>query len=324
MEKSKTPAQKKTKKKTKKKSIKKAKPVSEDKVGATKFDDSDVDFGDLCEQIKEDVGDDGSIFIPNDDMDSLISVSQWIPMPTPFLDAIKIKGLPGGHIIEVFGPPDCGKTTICTEALIGAQSVGGIAVLLDTEHKYNFARAREMGLDTDRLIIVRAKTVEEVFNKFKKIVTTIKSRDEWRERLCVFVWDSVAATPCENELDESTKDHNMLAAAALRAGMRRIRYFLDESNVSLMLINQVYDKQVKTAFEKKTTAYGGKAAAYYASLRVEASRVGTVYKQKAGVKYKIGIKTQINVIKNHMAPPFGSAIFEIDRCGIVHNRKADF
>lgn len=274
----------------------------------------DVDFHELVAAAKEIIPD---IFVPEEGCDSLLQVSDWIDMPSPIAEIMGVQGFPCGHIVEIFGKQDSGKTTLATHALIGAQKDGGIGVLIDTEHKFNIERAIKMGLDRSKFIITRANTIESAFEKYVNWMKLIKSKPQWANRKVCFVWDSVGATPCQNEIDESTKDHNMKAAQAITAGLRRTRYFLRKCNAAFIMINQVTHKQTNTSFEKKTTSKGGLAPKYFSSIRIECSKIAKIYETSKGVRNAVGIDVKVDVVKNHLAPPFKSARVKILETGIV-------
>jgi len=320
--------EKKVFKKTKSSEEKPKKKIKKPKEKVEVEETEDDFFSSLIAIAKEKIE---GVFVPAEGVGSLVEVDDWIPMPDPICEVLgDLPGLPGGHIVEVLGLPDSGKTTICTHALIGAQMENGVAVLLDSEHKYNIERAVAMGLNREKLIIIPADTIEEAFDKFVGILKIIRSREGWMKRKVVVAWDSVGSTPCENELNEKTKDHNMKAAQTIKAGLRRTRYFLRKTNASLLLINQVYDKQTKTPWEKKTRGCGGHGPEYFSSIRIECTRIGKVSRKKTvkridkegnEVKKEIsivyGTKTLLECIKNHMAAPFRKVEVEIDRKGIV-------
>lgn len=285
---------------------------------------TDFDLSELVKAAKEVVPD---VFIP--EKGSLTEVSDWIAMPGPICEVLgDVPGLPCGHVVEILGPSDSGKTTLVTHAFIGAQSDDGLAVLADSEHKYDIDRAVAMGLDPKRLIIVPIETIEQAFDKFVAMMKVIRAKPEWSKRKIVFAWDSIGSTPCENELDEKTKDHAMLAAKALKAGLRKIRYFLRKTNASLLLINHVYEKQTKTPWEKKTRGYGGHAPEYFSTIRLECRAIGKITRKKKvdgkDVSVRLGIESEVECIKNHVAAPFRRVKIEIDRKGVVFGgRKAE-
>lgn len=285
---------------------------------------SDKDFSDLVAAAKGVVPD---IFIPEEG--SLTEVSEWIRMPDPICEVLgDLPGLPCGHIVEVLGLSDSGKTTIITHAFVGAQQDDGIAVLIDSEHKYDIVRATAMGLNAKHLIIVPIETIEEAFDKFVEMMKLIRANPAWSKRKVVFAWDSIGSTPCMDELNEKTKGHAMLAAKAIKAGLRKTRYFLRKTNASLLLINHVYDKQVKSPWEKKTTGYGGHGPEYFSSVRLECKYIGKIARKKKvdgkDVSIKYGIESEIECIKNHMAAPFRKVRIGIDRKGILFDgRRAE-
>jgi len=281
---------------------------------------TDSDFSDLVEAAKDAIPD---VFIP--EKGSLLDVSDWIALPPPICEVLgDLPGLPCGHIVEVLGLSDSGKTTLVTHAFIGAQADDGIAVLVDSEHKYDIDRAVAMGLNRSHLIIIPVETIEEAFDKFVAMMKIIRAKPEWTKRKVVFAWDSIGSTPCENELDEKTKDHAMLAAKAIKAGLRKTRYFLRKTNASLLLINHVYEKQTKSPWEKKTRGYGGHGPEFFSTIRLEFTRIGKITQKKKDKTTVLGIETQIECIKNHCAAPFRKVEIEIDRKGIVFgDRKAE-
>ena len=279
-----------------------------------------INFNELVEAAEGLVTD---VFIPDEEHRTLVEVNDWITMPEPICDILSTPGLPCGHIVECLGGPDSGKSSLATHALIGAQNDGGIAILIDTEHKFDIDRAVAMGLNRGGFIITRAETIEDVFEKYVAWMKLIRSKEKWLERKVAMVWDSLGATPCRDELDETTKDHNMRAAHAITAGLRKTRYFLRKTNAAFLMINQVYQKQTKTPWEKKTTGRGGMSPEYFSSIRLEFTRIGKIAKTIKGEKIKVGITSNIEAIKNHMGVPFRSARLEIDRKGIVYGRKAE-
>jgi len=283
----------------------------------TSYDD---DITALVAGIKKDIGD---VFIPHEGVSSLVEVEDWIPMPQPICDVIGTPGLPCGHVIEVMGAPDCGKTTLVTHALISAQKIGGVAILLDTEHKYHIGRAVAMGLNRKGLIIIRAETTEEAFSKFVTTLKHIIASPKWKDKKIVVAWDSIGATPCKKEIDAEGENFAADSAKALKGGLRRTRYFLSQTKACLLLINQTYEEIGGKSFFKKQKGYGGKGPEYFSTVILSLSRLARLSKQVKGEKVRFGIHTQIEAVKNHLAPPFKQVRVDIDAKGIVYGgRKA--
>lgn len=285
-------------------------------------------FSSIVSVIKREVP---GAFVPSIGVD-LATINAWIPMPPEFCEAMGgIKGLPCGHIIQALGDSDTGKTTFCNHALIECQRAGGIAVLIDTEHKYDIDRAIAMGLNRDRLIWKKARTIEEVYEVLIRTLKIIRERAP--KAKIVVVWDSVGGTPCMREItgtgadgeDEDDKkksaEYAPAAAKAIKAGLRKTRYFLQEMNAALLLINQFYTRTDLSGpaakYAKKKKAYGGEGPKYYSSVMLEFTRIGSLTIERKGKKIKIGTRSQIECVKNHIGKPFGMVEIEIDLYGVV-------
>lgn len=275
-------------------------------------------------------------FVPRDGL-FISKVNDWISLPSQFCEVMGTEGLPCGHIIQALGDSDTGKTTFCIHALIEAQKAGGIAVLLDTEHKFDIDRAVDMGLDRNRLIWKKVRTIEDVFSVIVKLLNVIRERNP--KIKIVLVWDSLGATPCQREVggygvdgeDENEKtqaaEYAPAAAKAIKAGLRKTRYFLQEMNAAFLIINQFYTRTDLSGpaarFAKKKKAYGGEGPKYYSTIMLEFTRIGSLKITRDKKIVKIGIKTQVECVKNHIAPPFKTIEIDIDKWGVVSNdRKA--
>ena len=297
------------------------------------------------------------------DVDSeLLSISDWIKMPA-LEEIIGKPGIPCGLITMAYGKKDCGKTTFATEALVSAQQDSGIAILLDTEHKYDIRRAEAMGLK--KPIIIRANTIEEAFDKFIAMIHYLKEAGEYHvekdfktkgqdfaqgevieediyktlsvahkknvrrvykyaDRKICCVWDSLGATPSEAELDDNTKDFSMTAAKVIKGRIRKVLHYIKDSKVAFIIINQVYSNM--NMFGKKITPYGGSGPEYHSALILEFAQLGRI--RPPGVKASdgsfCGIRTQIECVKNHMAQPFKKMEMQIDHKGFVVGRDPEY
>jgi len=285
-----------------------------------KFVDDDSDIEDLVKAASKTIQ---GIFSPRDEDEPLLEVTDWIEMPKDIQNITCTPGLPCGLIVEVYGKKDCGKTTFATQALVSVQKDGGIPILIDTENKYSLKRAAAMGLDVKRLVIIKAKTIEEAFDKFIAMVTLIKTRPKDKNRKVCAVWDSVGATPCEAELDESKGDFSMNAAKAIKGRLRKTLYYIKDTRTSLVLINQVYSNT--NTFGKKSTPYGGSGPEYHCAMILEFVALGRV--RPTGVKAPAdfcGINTKIEAVKNHLGQPFKTGEVQIDWKGFVIDRSPEY
>lgn len=252
--------------------------------------------------------------------DPLIEVSSYITMPKAIQKLIGAEGVPCGLITMAYGLPDCGKTTYANTALLSAQRSGGLAILLKTEEKYSLKRAAAMGLDVKKIGIFSPRTIEEAGDCIDKVVNYVKAKDPGR-KVCI-VWDSLAATPCENELKENRKEFSMDAAKAIRGMLRRSQQAIRATNVAIIIINQVYDNT--NQFGEKTTPYGGKGAIYHSAMILRFVKTGRIRADGATKDDDFcGIKTNVEGVKNHLGQPFKTADFQIDWKGFVFDRPAE-
>jgi len=283
-------------------------------------DDSEID--DIVNSAKKSIK---GLFIPASEEDSLLEVTDWVKMPEPIVDMIGTPGLPCGLITEIYGKKDCGKTTLATEALVSTQRDGGIAILMDTERKFNLKRAAAMGLNIHKgFLCAQVKTIEQVFEKFQEIVNHFQSKNTWSKRKICVVWDALGGTPTDSELDDSTGDYAATAARVIKGGLRKVVHYIHDTKVCFVIINHVYQK-TNVRFGKQTTPYGGNGPDYYSVLQLEFARVGRVRPPRTKSPDPFcGIKTQIECVKNHMSQPFRTCTVDIDWKGFILDRPAEY
>lgn len=277
----------------------------------------DADYDEMIAAIRSEIPE---LMVPDDKGEVMgVMVRDWIPMPPPLVEIMKTPGLPCGHIIQVVGRPDCGKTTFALHAVKQVQDVGGIALWLDFEHKFPYDRAVSMGIDMKRLLLVQPRTIEEGFALYVRTLKVMRAKNKTKK--IVLVWDSVGAAPCEWELDEEKGEYAPAAAKAIKGGLRKTRYFLDEVSAAVILINQYYTrtdlKGPSAAYAKKDKAYGGDGPTYFSSMILEFKRIGSLKKTIKGEKVKIGTISMVESIKNHLGEPFVSGEIHIDKLGVI-------
>lgn len=248
-------------------------------------------------QIRKDFGE-GSIMKLGENQGMNIEV---IPTGSINLDlALGLGGVPRGRIIEVYGAESSGKTTIALHIVAQAQKMGGVAAFIDAEHALDPVYAKALGVDVEELLISQPDFGEQALEIADMLVRS--------GAIDVIVVDSVAALVPKAEIDGEMSDQQMgLQARLMSKALRKLTGSINKSKTTMIFINQVRDKIGGFSFGPQTTTTGGKALKFYASVRMEVKRVGSV-KQGEDV---IGNETVVKVTKNKVAPPFKEAKFQI-------------
>jgi recombination protein RecA len=225
---------------------------------------------------------------------------ETIPTGSLALDlALGVGGLPRGRVCEIYGPEASGKTTIALHVISEAQKNGGICAFIDAEHALDPIYARNIGIDTDELLISQPDTGEQAL---QIVDTLIRS-----SALDVIVIDSVAALTPRAEIEGEMGDsHVGLQARLMSQALRKITANLSKSRTVCIFINQLREK-IGIRFGSPETTPGGRALKFYSSVRLDVRRIEAI---KSGVDI-VGNRTRVKVVKNKVASPFLLAEFDI-------------
>ncbi|ACU48187.1 recombinase RecA [Brucella microti] len=213
--------------------------------------------------------------------------------------ALGVGGLPKGRIVEIYGPESSGKTTLALHTIAEAQKKGGICAFVDAEHALDPVYARKLGVDLENLLISQPDTGEQALEITDTLVRS--------GAIDVLVVDSVAAlTPraeIEGEMGDSLPG---LQARLMSQALRKLTGSISRSNCMVIFINQIRMK-IGVMFGSPETTTGGNALKFYASVRLDIRRIGSI-KERDEV---VGNQTRVKVVKNKLAPPFKQVEFDI-------------
>jgi len=253
----------------------------------------------VIEQIRKQTKDPNAIMRLGDSKKNIKNIDVISTGSISLNTALGIGGLPKGRIVEIYGPESSGKTTLTLHCIAEAQKNKGTAAFIDVEHALDPAYAKNLGVDTNNLLISQPDDGEQAL----EIAETLIRSGE----LDILVIDSVAALVPKAELDGEMGDSHMgLHARLMSQAMRKLTGIVSKSKTCVVFINQIRHK-IGIMFGSPETTTGGNALKFYSSLRLEIRRKAQI---KDGERV-VGNRTIVKVAKNKLAPPFTKVEFDI-------------
>ncbi|MHB8785932.1 MAG: recombinase RecA [Thauera sp.] len=213
--------------------------------------------------------------------------------------ALGLGGLPRGRVVEIYGPESSGKTTLTLQVIAEMQKLGGTAAFIDAEHALDVSYAEKLGVNIEDLLISQPDTGEQALEIADMLVRS--------GGVDIVVIDSVAALTPKAEIEGEMGDQLPgLQARLMSQALRKLTANIKRTNTLVIFINQIRMK-IGVMFGSPETTTGGNALKFYASVRMDIRRTGTIKKGDEVV----GSETRVKVVKNKVSPPFKEAHFDI-------------
>lgn len=245
---------------------------------------------------------------------ALSKIDHWVTSRSIVVDSVLRAGRPDGSSLvpfgrqmEISGPEDSGKTTLCAQIAAETQAEGGLVLVTDTEEKIAEDYWRALGVDTSQILYIRASNLEDVFNKQYRAMQI--ARNAVTDRKVLLIWDSLGGTAgaemIDPDADESPMEQaakfGMRQAKVISDGMSLINTIVSKTRVCYLFTNHEYQK-IGVQFGNKRETRGGGKPKYFATVRLQLTPIGRIKEKDefSSQDREIGKQIRVKALKNHM------------------------
>lgn len=256
--------------------------------------------------------------------EELLQVEDWIEMPEYFTAACGGKGWPCGHVTQIVGDSDTGKTTLLMEAMLRVQDSAGIVFLIDSEHKFSFSRFSSMGGRPEEINTISVESLEEAWNALNTVCDIVESeRTKNPDVKILLAWDSVAASVPDAIIEAEAEDHHVSVEAKINnKEVRKIRQRIRHNKICAIFINHTYRDMPKYGAPKEILK-GGSEMFFMSTLIVKTRRKSWLEREVKGMKQKYGTQSMLEVFKGHLGGRKTTTEFFIIETGIVNEKQLE-
>ena len=264
--------------------------------------------GILAESLNKKFKDEGHkvAYFIDAERDNPSNIKQWISTGCDMLDlAIANRpngGLPAGRIVEIQGLEGAGKSLLCAHVMAETQKLGGVVVYIDTEHAMDETFFNAIGIDFSKFLYIPISKLEDVFASVEEVITKVRSGN--KDVPVTIVVDSImgAKTQQEDEAEYGKDGYATQKAIIMSKAMRKITDLISWEKILFICTNQLRIK-MNAMFGDPYTTSGGKALGFHSSVRLRIKSMGKIKGKINGVEQIVGMKTQVQVVKNRLGPP---------------------
>lgn len=247
----------------------------------------------------------------------LLQIKSWIPLPLFFRQSTGGEGFPCGHITQIVGEPDSGKTTLMMIGMVECQKAGGVAYLIDSEHKFSMSRFKLMGGTPEDVIVIQVDSLEDAWDAIKDVAAIIEEmRGDGFDKPIMLCWDSIAASVPKkiHDEEEAGNAHVSLEAKLNNKNVRKLRSVIKRTEIACVFINHYYSTMPAPGKPPKDVIKGGEEITFMSTMVVKTRKGAKIERGIKGETQQIGRVTKFQILKGHFhGRTLEKDVFVIDR-----------